>query len=704
MEEEVILKIIEKSNNKGIKLQNIEKNLNLDNRENLLKVLNNLEMNGKIFLTENDKYIIFPEGLEIGQILCSHKGNRYIRHNDIQFYIDPNDMNCALDFDTVVFKPDFDHKTATIERVLKRESNQIVCELHSCGKKKQLSSYNTPSKIDVIIDEDKLNDFVDGDRFVVEIDNLSFLNSTKGKIIEKLGNKNDPDIEEISIANSKGFSTNYSSKYLEEIKAIPSEVKEEEILNRLDLRDEEIFTIDSKYTKDMDDALSLKILPNGNFLLGVHIANVSHYVKRNSEIFNDAINRGTSVYMANSVIPMLHFVLSNGICSLNPEVDRLTKSCIMEITPKGKVINYEIKDSVINSKKKMTYEEVNMILEDGIIPSGYEPYIETLLNLHKLTSILSKNREKEGYIEFASSEIKVITDSANNPIEFRKVHQGPAEKMVEYSMVLANEVVASHIYWMDLPFVYRIHGAPDQYKIEDTMDLLHELGYRLDMLNNISSPHLLQQVLKQLSVREEYQALSSLFLRTMSKAKYSVDNIGHFALGLDCYTHFTSPIRRAPDLLVHTLLDMYEESNINNIDFEKLEEKLKEHCNHASYKERQADIAEMEVNKLRMVQYMENHIGDTFMGRILEIYPNEVNIITEDNIYAVVPIEYIAGNNIRYNSSSKSLRGSNASYYIGNKVESQVLAVSKEDRKVICSIEKNLSIKNKPKVKTLKLH
>lgn len=698
MVKEEIIKLIKQSKDKGVSIHQLNKHFAVFafNKE-----LDELQEEGIIYKNDSDKYIMFPEEYVIGNIVCDHKGNRFVTSNNEKYYVNYDDLNGALDFDTVVYAPNFSNKRAVVKRVLKRKNNNIVCEVHTKGNKKILRSYNTPSVIDIKIDKSLLDNYVDGDRLVVEIENDIFLDTVRGKIVKYLGHKNNPDIDEICIANARGFNTDFNDEYMLELEKIPKEVTEEDIKEVVDLRDKEIFTMDSASTKDIDDAISLERLDNGNYLLGVHIAPLSRIIKPNSKIFKEAYERGTSVYLGDSVIPMFHPIISNGICSLNPGVDRLAKSCFMEINTRGKVVNYEICDSVIHSKKKMTYEDVNEILENKNIPEGYEPFVNTLMMMSGLSDTLTEKRENYGAVEFASNEIKIVHDEHNKVVGFKKHKQQTAEKIIENFMIIANETVAKHIASMNLPFIYRIHDEPDEYKLEKAISLVKDLGYRLNFLKDIDKPFLLQSILKELSNKEEFSVLSTLFLKSMDKAKYSNNNIGHYGLASEYYTHFTSPIRRLPDLLVHTLLDYYNNTD-KEIDYKYVDDCLKQACEHASYKERQADLAEEELNRLRMVEYMEEHIGETFYGRILEIYEDEINIITDDNIYGSVPYSFIESHNLHFHSANKSMTNSKNVYLIGNKVEVKVSGVSKELKKVFFEIHDNLSLKNSSKTKKLK--
>lgn len=698
---EDILKVIENSKQSGIKLEDVIGKFKSINEEEIECEVSLLEKEGKIYKNCNGYYIMLDKDLKISTLYCSHKGRRYVTDNNTIFFVDSKDINGALDFDKVIFRPNEKNKTARVEKIIERQNDIVVAEVISTINGKILSTINTPEKVNIHIRQGELEKYYDGDRLVVNVENYSTPNEIKGKIIEKLGNKKEPNIEEVTIAASRGFTTKYSKEYLDELAAIPDKVTDEDIKERLDLRNDVIFTIDSESTKDMDDAISIKVLDNGNYQLGVHIANVSHYIKKGSAIYEDAIKRGNSAYFANSVIPMLHFDISNGICSLNEDVDRLTKSCIMEINKKGKVVNYYITDSVIHSKKKMTYEDINKIFEDSVIISEYLPYYDSLKILKELTTILKEKHEKDGYIAFASNEIKTIVDNNDETLGFKNIHQGIGQEMVEYSMIAANETVAGHVFWMRLPFIYRIHNEPREKRIEEAMEIAKKIGYRFSKIKDMGGSHLLQQVIKQLSVKEEFQALSQFFVKTMPRALYSTENIGHFALALDFYTHFTSPIRRGCDLIVHELLDLYDK-DISYVNFEELEDELAIISEHISYTERQADMVEYEINALRMVKYMRENIGKTYKARIHDITPLNVQIVLENNVIGTVPIDFVGGGGFYYMDASKSLKRGKSTYCIGNNVICTVINIDEEDRTVICSMDRNLTREHtKQKVKKL---
>lgn len=383
-------------------------------------------------------------------------------------------------------------------------------------------------------------------------------NGYNAEVLTIIGHKNDPGIDILSIVYKYGIEVEFNDEVKNELNAIPDSVSEEETKNRVDLRNEIIFTIDGDDTKDIDDAISIEKLENGNYKLGVHIADVSYYVKEKTALYETAMERGTSVYLADRVIPMLPHKLSNGICSLNPNVDRLAISCIMEIDNNGKLISHDIFESVIKSRIQMTYKKVNKVLEENIIPEGYEEFADKLRLMQELADILRKMKIKRGYIDFDIDESKIIVDDTGKAIDVTLRNRGTGEKLIEDFMIMANETVAEHIAAYEfLPFIYRIHGEPSEEKITQFISYVSACGYKLTGKFKDIKPSDMQNILSQLKDTKEFSIFSDLLLRCMQKAVYDTNNIGHFGLGSRCYTHFTSPIRRFPDTTVHRLLRKY---------------------------------------------------------------------------------------------------------------------------------------------------
>ena len=558
----------------------------------------------------------------------------------------------------------------------------------------KLKIYGDNKYVDVPSNE--YSRLVEGSRVLIKLKN----DGLNGNIVEIIGHKDDPGIDLIQIALSNYFSLDFSEEYLKELEKFPNHVKEDEIKGRLDLRDKLLYTIDCDNTKDMDDAISVEKKENGNYVLGVHIADVSHYVKLGSEIFKEAFKRGNSLYMLNTVIPMIHKFLSNGICSLNPSVDRLTKSCFMEIDKDGNIVDYKIVKSVIRSKKKMKYSEVNKLLEENKMVAGYEPFIDNLKLANELNNILNKARIERGYVKFMSNDLIVELDKNNKPLEFKMQEQKTAETMIENCMLMANQTVAINYSW--LPFIYRIHEMPDKNTVINILQFLKKLGYNIPLIKNVDNQKALQGILRDLSSDKDFKIISNFILRGMKKAKYSTENTGHFALAYEHYTHFTSPIRRLSDLMVHILIDLYEKNNyMINEEIENLEQLLIDVSIQASFKERKAIEAENEANAMKMAEYMEGHINEYFNGKIINIDSSGVTVEV-NNIIGHVNFSDIKKDSYKFNKENFTLFGKKTkqTLKIGDNVRIKVLSASKEYRTIDFAIcEKLDKVKQKVLIK-----
>ncbi|MGX5377858.1 ribonuclease R [Ligilactobacillus sp. LYQ135] len=432
--------------------------------------------------------------------------------------------------------------------------------------------------------------------------------------VKVIGNVNDPGVDILQVVYKHDIPTEFPEEVMEEISHIPDYVTDEEKAGRVDLTDQKLVTIDSIESKDLDDAVNVWQLPNGNFHLGVHIADVSHYVTPGSPLDKEAFERGTSVYLTDRVIPMLPHKLSNGICSLNPHVERLAMTCEMEIDPNGNVVAHKIFPSVIKSTERMTYVAVNKILEshDEQTMERYQelvPMFEDMAQLHK---ILLKMRKRRGEIEFEDDEAKIILDDDGHPIDIQLRQRGTSERMIESFMLAANETVAAHYNNLKVPFVYRIHEQPKEEKITVFLETLSALGIEVTGQKGDIKPKMLQNILKKVAGKPEEAMVSTMLLRSMQQAKYDVNPIGHFGLAARDYTHFTSPIRRYPDLTVHRLIRYYAENGTSPEAQEKYKEKLPEVTKHSSEMERRAIDAERETDDLKKAEYMADHVGEEF--------------------------------------------------------------------------------------------
>jgi len=661
-------------------------------KDNELKeTLEKLELVGFIYQDEKGIYKKFPANFFIAQVETSSKGKPYIIKNKQRIILNPKNLDGVLNYDTVMFKRS--GKEYQVVKVLKRKLSQVICEVKvDENNTKYLQVCNTKNKVYIRIDSKNMKKLVEGERILVDITTERYDNFYEGTFLKRIGHKNDFDTELKTIAYNNGFITDYNNEILEEIEKIPDEINENDIKNRIDKRKDLVFTIDGKNTKDIDDAVELRTLPNGNYLLIVSIAHVSHYVKPGSALWSFAEKNTTSLYFANFVLAMLHAKLSNGICSLNPNVDRLARSFEMEINPYGDVINFKTYKSVIHSVKKMTYEEVNEILINNNIPEGYEPYVENLKLMHQLSKILSIKKYNNGAIDFANKEVHFKVDDDGN-IEKSILSQGPAEKIVENFMITTNVSVGKHFSELLLPFVYRNHEFPITDKIKEIYYLLKKLGYRLEKINFTDDSQTLQKIIRSLANKEEFVVLSILILQSMQRAYYSKDNHGHFGLAEDYYSQSTSPIRRFLDLIIHTLIDYYEdyENNLENIN--KIEKYLEEACTNATIKERCADKAEYEADKLYMVNYMKDKIGEEYYGFISNINENGISIKTSELIDGYCYFNFHDYGFVYYPESKFIInKEEKLELHIGSKIKVKLCEVDLTEREIKFDIIEPLNI------------
>ena len=461
-----------------------------------------------------------------------------------------------------------------------------------------------------------------GDKVVVKITKWPKEGKkAEGKIIEVLGQKGENNADIVSVIRKFKLPEEFPKKVISEANGIPETVDPEEIKNRRDLREKIIFTIDGADAKDLDDAVSLEILKNGNYLLGVHIADVTHYVRENSKIDVEALKRATSVYLIDRVIPMLPRRLSNGICSLNPQIERLTLSIDMEINSEGTVINHEIYESVIKTTERLVYTDVSDILEgvDRSELSKYDYLVEVFKNMASLQKVLREKRERRGMIDFNFPEAKIILDDTGFPVSVGVDERRIANKIIEEFMLVANETIAEHFYWMEIPFVYRIHELPSEEKITEFNKFVHNFGYFIKGNHGEVHPKAIQNLLKKVEGKREEHIISKMVLRSLRQARYSPVNEGHFGLASEYYCHFTSPIRRYPDLQIHRIIKEMIAGKISNGRLQKLNGIVEEVSKQSSEQERLAEKAERDTDDLKITEYMSQFIGDEFEGIVSSI-------------------------------------------------------------------------------------
>mgnify|MGYP004634251303 FL=1 len=687
-----ILEILKKSDS-ALSVHELEDRLGINDVEglkSLLKVLNELEDNLSIYRTNKNNYMLFNNShLKVGKMIGNKKGYGFVDiEGDEDVFVAALNMNGAIHGDRVIVeiisKKGLDLE-GRIVKIVDRKFKQMVGEFYYDDKVPKVKLDEQKVNIDIIVDKNKTMGAMNGHKVLIKICEKLKGNCYKAQVIKILGHKNDPGVDILSIVNKYGINDTFSDEVMDEVQKLPNEVSEEEIVGRRDLREKQIFTIDGDDTKDIDDAISIDILDNTNYKLGVHIADVSYYVKENSKIDEEAYDRGTSVYLADRVIPMLPHKLSNGICSLNPNVDRLAISCEMEINHKGEVVSYDIFESVIRSKKQMTYKCVNKILEENIVPDGYEPYVESLKKMMELSKILRDYKTRRGCIDFNIEEAKIIVNDKGEAIDVVLRNRGVGEKLIEDFMIAANETVASCIYFMNLPFVYRIHGEPNEEKINNFLKFISILGYKVNGKIKEITPKEMQRILKQLSDKKEFSILSRLLLRSMQKAVYDKKNIGHFGIASKCYTHFTSPIRRYPDTTVHRLLRTYLFNyQTDNDTIEYWDNKLPFLTEHSSNKERDSIECEREVDDMKKAEYMEKYIGFEYDGMISSIMSFGIFVELPNSVEGLVKIDDLTNDTYFFDEETFSLRGKKdkRGYRLGDNVRVKVKAANKEAKTV----------------------
>lgn len=684
--EDRILNILNESDG-ALDVHEIEDKLGFNTVEQLkelLKALNNLENDYKVYRTKKDKYMLFNNSnLKTGKLLSTKKGYAFVDiEGDEDVFVAQDNLNGAINNDQVIVEITSKKGLRLEGRILKvieRKLQQFVGKVYYKKNKCLIDLDDKKVNINIIVDEDKTLGAVSGHKVVVRLLNKISNTDYKGVIVKILGHIDDPGVDILSIAAKYEIDDEFPKEVDEQLKSIPDHVLDQEYEGRTDLRNEVIFTIDGDDTKDIDDAISIDKLDNGNYKLGVHIADVSYYVKEGSALDEEAYKRGTSVYLANTVIPMLPHQLSNGICSLNPNVDRLAISCVMEIDSNGEIINYDIFESVIKSNIQMTYKKVNSVLEDNIIPEGYEAYADKLRLMAELADILRQNKVRKGYIDFDLDEAKIITDENGEAIDVKLRERGTGERLIEDFMIAANETVARHITYLEYPFIYRVHGEPNEEKINNFLNFVSILGHSVHKLNKIT-PKSMQGLLEELKDVKEYSILSSLLLRSMQKAVYDKNNIGHFGLASKCYTHFTSPIRRYPDTTVHRLLRTYLfNKSINSDTLNYWEQKLIPLAAHTSERERASIECEREVDDMKMAEYMEKHIGEEFEGIISGVMSFGIFVELPNKIEGLIRVDDLADDYYTYDESTFSLIGNKnkRGYRLGDEVKVVVKAASK---------------------------
>ncbi|MFU0792095.1 MAG: ribonuclease R [Virgibacillus proomii] len=668
-----------------------------DEFKELIKALNILEEEGELVRTRKNRFGL-PEKMNLirGRIQMHAKGFAFLIPDDDtrdDVYIHHSDLGSAMNGDKVLVrieKRDQDgiRSEGTVIRILERATLQVVGTFEDNRSFGFVIADDKRIPNDIFIPKDMTNGAVSGHKVIAHITKYpEGRKSAEGEIIHILGHKNDPGIDIMSIIYKHGIKMDFPQEVLEQAANTPDTISEDEIKDRRDLRNETIVTIDGADAKDLDDAVSVKKLDNGNYLLGVYIADVSYYVDKGSPIDQEALERGTSVYLVDRVIPMIPHRLSNGICSLNPQVDRLTLGCEMEIDASGNVVDHDIFQSVIRTNARMTYYDVNQILvhKDEVLREQYKELVPLFESMEELAAILRRKRMNRGAIDFDFKEAKVLVDEAGKPIDVVLRERSVAERLIEEFMLAANETVAEHFHWMDVPFIHRIHEDPDPDKLQTFFEFLAGLGYVIKGTSNEIHPQALQKVLEEVKGKPEEMIVSKLMLRSMQQAKYDPQSIGHFGLATPYYTHFTSPIRRYPDLTVHRLIRTYLiDQKMDQQTLKKWKSELPEIAKQSSIAERRAVDAERETDDLKKAEFMQDKIGEEYTGVISSITNFGLFVELENTIEGLIHVSYLTDDYYHYDQRSQAMIGERTAkmYRIGQEVQVKVVGVNIDERTV----------------------
>lgn len=662
-----------------------------EDREKFENLINELIAEGRVFETKKGK-LAFPKDLQMatGTFIGHARGFGFVTPDagGEDIFIPASETMGAMQKDRVLYK--VLHKAekgkkadGVIVRILERGQQRIVGTFEA-GSKGYGFVVADDKKIakDIFISRENTKGAVTGHKVVVEItDYGEDRRNPEGKVIEILGHINDPGVDILSVIRRYELAVEFPEEVYAEIEHLGTEVAEADKKGREDLRDLLTITIDGADAKDLDDAVSLKRLGNGNFELGVHIADVSHYVRENTALDKEAYARGTSVYLVDRVIPMLPHKLSNGICSLNPHVDRLALSCLMEVNGRGEVVSHRILESIINSDYRMTYTAVREILEDGT-PALLEQYAEILPmleDMEELRQILGEKRRKRGSVNFDLPESKIILDENGKPIDIKPYEKSIATNMIEEFMLVCNETIAENSFWQEMPFMYRSHQEPDEDKLEKMEQFLRGFGYYLRKKDGEIHPRELQKVLQKAEETDEERIITRMVLRSMMQARYTAENGGHFGLAAKYYCHFTSPIRRYPDLEIHRMIKKMLHGELDEKASAYYRRKMPDWAKHCSKQERVAEDAERDTDALKKVEFMEDKVGQIYEGIISGVTNWGIYVELPNTIEGMVALSQMDDDYYEFDEKKMLVFGKRTkkSYRLGDKV---VVSVAKVDR------------------------
>lgn len=676
--------------------------INKDEYKAFKKALKKMEKEGLIMRNKKDRYAL-PErlGLVVGKLQAHAKGYAFLipeKENEKDVFIPSSFINGAMNGDKVLVQITREDKKGKkregeVVKVIERGNKKIVGVFEDNKNFGFVVSEDSKINQDIFINKKDFNGAKDGDVVVIEITKWpEKRRSPEGVVIEVLGQKGDKGLDILTVIKKFGLPEEFPQKVLNFADTIEDEIDEREIKRRKDLRDVKMVTIDGEDAKDLDDAVSIEVLPNGRFKLGVHIADVSHYVREKNPLDKEALKRATSVYLIDRVIPMLPKKLSNGICSLNPKVNRLALSCIMTIDNNGKVLDYEIAESVIKTNERMTYTAVNKILkdQDPELMKRYDYLVDDFKAMEQLANILYKKRIKRGAIDFDFAEAKITLDELGKPIEIKPYEREIANRMIEEFMLVCNETIAEHMFNKRLPFVYRIHENPDAEKLDKFKEFVYNLGYYVKW-NDEVRPKDLQAVIEKVKGKKEEVVINTLLLRSMMQARYSPENVGHFGLAAEYYCHFTSPIRRYPDLQIHRIIKESLNNKIDDTRSRKLVNLVDYAAKQSSEMERVAQEAEREVDDLKKAEYMLDRIGEEYDGLISSVTAFGMFVELPNTIEGLVHITALDDDYYIYDEGHLCLIGekTNKVYRLGDEVRVKCSRVDIPNREIFFDVVEN---------------
>ena len=656
-------------------------------RSELQEVLDALVMDGRVEVTSKGKYIKSEGKYLIGTFTAHARGFGFvsIEGEEEDIFIPESQVHGAFHMDTVQVAVTSENsgkrREGTITKIISRGTTRIVCTY----EKSKTFGFAVPDNpkfgSDIFIPQERSKGAVSGHKVVVEITDYGKEGrKPEGKVVEIIGHINDPGTDIMSIVKAYDLPVEFSEKIMHQVENVSNEVSTADMAGRMDFRDWQTVTIDGEDAKDLDDAITLT-KEGDNYKLGVHIADVSNYVQEHSALDVEALSRGTSVYLVDRVIPMLPHKLSNGICSLNAGENRLTLSCVMTIDTKGNVIDHTIAESVIKVDRRMSYTSVKKILEDHDENEirEYEELVPMFELMQELAAILRKKRMKRGSIDFDFPETKIVLDDKGKPVEIKPYERNVATKIIEDFMLIANETVAQDYFWQELPFVYRTHDNPDTEKIKKLSTCINNFGYSIHIGQDEVHPKELQKLLQKIDGTPEEALISRLTLRSMKQAKYTTMSTGHFGLATPYYCHFTSPIRRYPDLQIHRIIKDNLRGRMNAKKIEHYDKILPEVAKHSSEMERRADEAERETDKLKKVEYMSERIGEVFEGVISGVTEWGFYVELPNTVEGLVHVTTLVDDYFHYNESTYELVGevTNIRYKLGQRVHVMVTGTDK---------------------------